>query len=186
MAVKFHKVTSLPGTLDADAFYYVENGTYAEAYVTNSAAVARSIGNSAMITSIANALITTALGTLNTLEIVADITARNALSTSNRNLMVLVIDATGDATVTSGAALYAFRNSDDSWHKLSEFEGLDVAVAWANISGKPTSSPALIDAAVTSTHTHSNKTFLDKIGETGGALTYDGALVSNSWTTTNW
>lgn len=47
--VKYYKVTSLPTTLDANAFYYVENGAYAEAYLTDDSGVAKKIGNSAMI-----------------------------------------------------------------------------------------------------------------------------------------
>ena len=49
LQVKFYKVTELPGTLVADAFYYVENGEYAEAYLTDSAGAAKKIGNTAMI-----------------------------------------------------------------------------------------------------------------------------------------
>lgn len=49
LEVKFYKVTELPVTLVADAFYYVENGDYAEAYLTDSQGVAKKIGNTAMI-----------------------------------------------------------------------------------------------------------------------------------------
>jgi hypothetical protein len=52
--IQFHKVTSLPGTLQANALYFVANGTIAETYITDNAGVAKSVGNSAMI----NALIT--------------------------------------------------------------------------------------------------------------------------------
>ena len=181
-ALKFHKVTTLPGTLEADAFYFVENGTYAESYLTNSAAVARSIGNSAMI----NALITQALSAYNTLEIVADITARNALNTKNYNFTVLVVDATGDATVASGAALYAFRNSDNAFIKVAEYESMDATISWTAISGRPSSTPGAIDAAVAASHTHSNKTQLDKVGENGaGDATYNGVAIQK-FTTNNW
>lgn len=47
--VKFYKVTVLPVTPVANAFYYVENGDYAEAYLTDSAGVLKKIGNSEMI-----------------------------------------------------------------------------------------------------------------------------------------
>ena len=184
--VKFHKVTTLPGSLDADSFYFVDNGTYAESYLTDASSVAHSIGNSAMITTVANALITSALSTLNTVEVVADITARDLLATNDRNQLVLVLDATDDVTVASGAAMYAFRNSDNTWYKVTEYESLDVTVTWASITGKPSSSPTLIDEAVTQRHTHANKAQLDKIGESGGFMTYDGAVVASNWTTTNW
>jgi hypothetical protein len=48
-AVKFFKVTVLPTTLVANAFYYIENGEYAEAYLTDANGVAKKVGNSEMI-----------------------------------------------------------------------------------------------------------------------------------------
>ena len=47
--VKFFKVTSLPTTLVSNAFYYVESGNYAEAYLTNNLGIAKKIGNTEMI-----------------------------------------------------------------------------------------------------------------------------------------
>ena len=47
--VKFFKVTALPTTLIANAFYYVENSNYAEAYLTDDSGVAKKIGNTEMI-----------------------------------------------------------------------------------------------------------------------------------------
>ena len=187
-AVTFHKVATLPGSLTANAIYLVENGGYAETYVTNSAGVARMIGNSAMTNALADARIALALADRNLVEIVADIAARNALASgAQRNLLVLVEDATGDATVSAGAALYSWKESGGTWTKLTEYEGLDVTLAWASISGRPASAPSLIDDAVTKRHSHANQAYLDKIGESSGALTYDGAAVGGaSWTTTNW
>jgi hypothetical protein len=49
LPVRFYKVTSLPATLVANAFYYVENGPYAEGYLTDDTGVAKKIGNSEMI-----------------------------------------------------------------------------------------------------------------------------------------
>ncbi len=187
-AVAFYKVASLPGTLASNAMYFVENGTYSETYVTNTAGVARMVGNSSMINALADARIATALADRNLIEIVADITARNALAGgAQRNLLVLVEDATGDATVASGAALYAWKEASATWSKIAEYENMDVSLTWASISGKPSSSAAQIDGAVTDRHTHANKSNLDKIGEAGGKLTYDGAAVGGvDWTTANW
>ena len=115
--LKHFKVTALPGTLFPDAIYFVANGTYAETYVTDSSGVAKMVGNSTMI----NNLITTELANLNTTEIVADITVRDALtSTLNKNTIVYVIDATGDPTVVSGAASYLFNNSNDTWYQIND------------------------------------------------------------------
>lgn len=49
MVVRFYKVTELPAILTANAFYYVENGQYAESYLTDDSGVAKKLGNSAMI-----------------------------------------------------------------------------------------------------------------------------------------
>lgn len=48
-AVRFYKVTALPTPLVPDAFYYVQNGDYAEAYLTDSNGVAKKVGNTEMI-----------------------------------------------------------------------------------------------------------------------------------------
>ena len=47
--VRFYKVTSLPLVLVPNSFYYVENGTYAEAYLTDDAGIAKKVGNTEMI-----------------------------------------------------------------------------------------------------------------------------------------
>lgn len=181
--IKFYKVTSLPGTLVANAMYFVENGTYAETYLTNTAGVARSVGNSSMITAIANALISAAGGSW--VEVVADIAERDLL-TLTVNTVVLVKDASADPTVTSGAALYIYEASLDTFSKIAEYESMDVVLSWTNITGRPTSTPGQIDAAVTNSHTHANKSSLDKIGQDGeGDITYDSNAVMK-WSTVNW
>lgn len=186
-SLKFHKVTVLPGTLEADAFYFVENNGVAEGYLTDSAATAKAIGNSTLIQSIADQRVNAALADLNTVEIVADIAARDAtIAAAERNLMILVLDASADATVDAGAALYAYRHSDQTTVKVCEYESMDVVVAWEDISGRPTSAPSLIDDAVTKRHSHTNKATLDKIGEAGGNLTFNGSAVSADWNTQNW
>jgi hypothetical protein len=47
--VRFYKVTSLPQVLTPNSFYYVENGSYAEAYLTDDTGVAKKVGNTQMI-----------------------------------------------------------------------------------------------------------------------------------------
>ncbi len=49
MVVSFYKVLALPATLQPNSFYYVENGDYAEGYLTDNAGVAKKLGNSEMI-----------------------------------------------------------------------------------------------------------------------------------------
>lgn len=189
MALKFHKVTTLPGSLEPDSFYYVVNGNYAESYLTSADGTAKSLGNTAMITAIANDLIADAIAeaAASPIDIVADIAARNVLTAAaTMNRMILVTDASADPTVTSGAALYVWNEGASSITKIAEYENLDVTLTWASIQGRPTSSVSEIDDAVTKRHTHANKASLDKIGEAAGALTYDGQAVSATWNTTNW
>jgi hypothetical protein len=47
--VKFFKVTTLPTTPVSNAFYYVENGDYAEAYLTDGTGVLKKVGNTQMV-----------------------------------------------------------------------------------------------------------------------------------------
>lgn len=178
--VGFHKVTSLPGTLAPNAFYLVENGSYAETYVTDSTGEARAVGNTAMIQALAPVA--------DTLQIVANIAARDALTPAT-NIFVLVLDASADATVTAGAALYVWDNVGEDWIKVTEYESLDVTVAWGDISGKPSSSTADIDDAVTKKHAHSNLSVLNGLSDSGGVLRYGGNPVDArkiDWDTNNW
>jgi hypothetical protein len=47
--IKFFKVTSLPATLVENALYFVQNGNYAEQYLTDLNGVAKKVGNTEMI-----------------------------------------------------------------------------------------------------------------------------------------
>lgn len=189
MALKFFKVTTLPGSLEADALYFVNNGAYAETYLTSNAGVAKSLGNTAMIQSVSQAVVDAAIASAaaNPVEVVADIAARNTLTgAALTNKLILVKNAVGDATVTAGAALYVFEKTGNTTTKIAEYEGMDVVLQWANIQGKPSSAASLIDDAVTKRHTHANITVLDKLGDASGALTYDGSVVGTNWSTNNW
>ena len=183
LKINFFKVLTLPtaGNWVANSFYYMENAAYAEAYLVDDAGVPKSVGNSDMI----NAIITTRLSSISSLQVVADIAARNALVLTVAT-MVMVKDASADATVGSGAALYVFEPGPDTYTKIAEYESLDLAVAWNNISGKPASTPANIDDAVTKRHSHTNAAELAKIGQdAAGAMTYNGDPTVR-WETANW
>lgn len=172
--VKIFKETAVPGTLEANAIYLVGpagNASLLEIYVVDSAgsAVRKTMGPSDV-----QALIDASVSGINGTEIVADIAERDAL-TLTANAMVLVEDASGDAGVNSGAALYTYKHATTSFTRIAEYESLDISLTWSAIAGRPTSSPSAIDAAVAATHTHSNATELDKIGEDGdGNPTYSG------------
>ena len=178
------KLTAVPSLPCApNAVFFVaptSKPNYVEIYVSNSAGTAlKRLLTDADIQALIDASIS---GLAGEMPIVADIAARNALSPT-KNTQVLVLDATGDSTVASGAATYLYRVSTTSWIKLSEAESLDLILQWANIQGKPTSSPSAIDTAVGNSHVHnSNLTQLNKIGENSDALfTYNNALPKIGW-----
>lgn len=185
-AVKIYRETALPGSLQANSVYLIApagSPNYVEMYVTGtSAATVKRIINEDDI----QAMISASLAGLSGLEIVADIAARNALTPGNGS-MALVLDATGDATVQTGAATYVYQLSTTTWIKIAEHESLDLILEWSALQNKPTSAVADIDDAVSKKHTHANKTQLDKIGEDGdGLLTYNGLLPKIAWDSTSW
>lgn len=178
------KETALPGTLQPNTIYYVSTGAdKVEIYVTGtSASTVRRVLNETDI----QALINASISGLSGLQIVPDIPARDALNPST-NVQVLVEDASSDATVTSGAATYVYDFSNTTWIKIAEHESQDLVLDWANIQNRPSSTASQIDAAVTNSHTHSNKTQLDQLGQDGdGELTYNGSKVATEWTNIGW
>lgn len=181
------KETALPGTLQPHSIYLVAPAArpdYVELYVTGaSAATVKRVIDAALVQDMIDASMIAAGSSA--LVVAADIAARNALAPT-KNVQVLVLDATGDATVASGSATYVYQFSTTTWHKTSESESMDLAISWASVTGGPTSAVADIDDAVTKRHAHSNKTELDKIGEVAGELTYGGAAVKTAWSSTSW
>ncbi len=187
MRIKFYAVAALPQALEADSFYYVANGAVAESYLTDSAGNAKSVGNTVMI----NQLVANALAdwekTSNSMPIVANIAEREALIlTLEKNSFILVLDASADATVNSGSALYAYDFGTTTVYKVAEYESMDLVIQWASIQGRPNSSVAQIDDAVGKAHQHANKTVLDKFTEAGGELKFAGEPIATTWTTKDW
>lgn len=182
-AYKVFKETALPGSPVPNGIYLIAptgNPTALEIYVFDSIGVAhRHLPTLSEI----QALIDASVQAPN--YVVADIAERNAMNPANGSL-AYVVNATGDTTVASGAATYVWRSSNTSWVKVSEAESLDLSLAWANISGRPASSPAQIDAAVGASHSHANKTQLDKISEVSGQPTYDGNPIVTGSATPAW
>lgn len=163
--LKFYKVSATPGTWEPDAFYFVpstgpSSGAFAESYITDSSGNPRLIGNTAMISELVTAASNVEL------LLVADIVARDAL-TLTQNSLILVTDASADATVANGAAMYFWDNVGTSFIKVTEFESLDIVVDWSDVQNKPVSSVAAIDQAVTDSHTHANKAILDALTAAG-------------------
>jgi len=183
---KIFKETALPGTLEANSIYLIAptaKPNYVEMYVTGTTnSIVKRVINSDDI----QAMIDSSIANLSEIQIVADITARDALNPDS-NIQVLVQDASGDATVSAGAATYIYNVATSSWVKITEHESLDVILNWADIQGKPTSTVANIDDAVAKRHVHTNKTELDKIGENAnGEITYNGVLPTIAWDSAGW
>jgi hypothetical protein len=184
---KVFKETALPATLVPHAVYFIAPAAHSdllEIYVTNAdvSTPHRHVLNRTEV----QAMIDASIAAANELSIVADIGARDEL-TPDRAQYVYVVDATDDATVGSGGATYLWNPATSAWIKTSEAESLDVSVTWASITGKPTSTPAQIDAAVAASHSHSNKAQLDLIGQDAeGNMTFDGALPATAWASTGW
>lgn len=63
---------------------------------------------------------------------VANIAARNALTGMTTGDIAYVVDATGDATVTSGWAVYMWQGA--AWSKISEQESIDVVAGGTDLT----------------------------------------------------
>ena len=170
------RVLALPEILTPSTMYIVKSidSGLVEIYFTSADALEiRHVINKSEVQALINDAVSGFSGTL----IVNTIAERDALTLS-ANTMVLVLDATGDVTVTAGAATYLFNTVASTWHKIAEFESLDLVLTWSVIQNGPISSPGQIDAAVGQSHTHSNLGFLDKVAEDGnGEFVYNGSLI---------
>lgn len=172
------RVNALPVTPAANTMYFVKGGEAGlmDVYVTGSTgAEIRHIISKAEI----NSMMANAVGAFSNILVVGDIATRDALVPDlGRNVVVMVGDATGDATVKTGAATYLFDAASLNWTKLSEFAELDLVLQWDAIQGRPTSTVAQIDAAVAAAHTHANMAVLDKLSQdTNGIVMYNNKYI---------
>lgn len=183
--LNIERVLALPATLTGSTMYIVKSSEagLVDLYFTNaSGSEARHVISKSEITS----LIASAVSSLSTIYIAATIAARDAL-VFTANAFTLVIDATADTSVASGAALYLWDNTAKVFAKVAEYESLDLVLKWADLQDKPTSSVADIDDAVSKKHAHANAAKLDKVGEdANGLFTYNSeyptaALAKAEW-----
>lgn len=113
------------------------------------------------------------------LRIVDNIAARDALTGLIAGDQCWVIDATGDATVTTGGAKYLYM-LDASWLKVGEAESMDVIQSWSALQDKPSSAVADIDIAVAKAHMHNNFDTLSHITDDGtNNLLYKGKRIND-------
>jgi hypothetical protein len=162
--LKFRKVAALPSTYEGSTMYMVADSVNAalfEMYLSSSdGTTVRHLLNKSEIQSMISTSVAGSIAGMGTMSVVADITARNALAPTTTS-MALVLNATADTSVATGAATYVFDAAVSTWIKVAEYESMDVVLQWSNIVGRPVSSAAQIDTAVTNTHTHANKPVLD-------------------------
>lgn len=162
--MRVHKMIELPAEFEASALYLIQGeDDLLDLYVSsNDGLTARNIISK---TEIAAMIAAAELGAgSGSLSIAADINALNAL-TPTEVTMVLVLDASADASVTAGAATYVYNPGTEQWIKIAEHESMDVALEWANIQDGPTSTAQEIDDAVAASHAHANLAVLDKFDE---------------------
>lgn len=182
--LKFYKETALPTTLVPHAVYYIaptEKPNYVEVYVTDAVGKAR---RQITDTDVAG-MIAAQMQGVGHMTVVDTIAARDNIKNPLVGSEVFVLDASADTTVSKGGARYLRQNN--SWTKIAEMESMDLVLSWQTLTGKPTSAPSDIDAAVATSHTHINKTQLDKIGQdSDGNMTYGGAPVATAWKSTGW
>lgn len=185
MALTISRVLALPETLAPETMYLVKSGSQLTVTVTGATG---NVMASTVTMGDVNAAISSAIGSLdmsNSVEFAADIAARDAM-TLTKSAFVYVQDATGDNTVTAGAAMYLYNLATETWTKVTEYESMDLVLSWANLQGKPASTPEQIDTAVSQSHTHENKATLDLIGvDENGQLTYNGDVVGGVITNGN-
>ena len=107
----------------------------------------------------------------------------------------MVLDATGDTSVTVGGAAYVLQATGTAqapaadFFKIYEFEALseNFVLNWSAIVGRPTSSAAAIDDAVSKAHTHANLVTLDGLDvNQDGDLTLNGVAVGTVLIDAGW
>lgn len=185
--LRIERVTALPQTLQGSTMYIVKDAdpTKAGVYFTNTDGTeARHVIDKTDVQSMIN----TSIADFSNIQVVADIAARDTLGAGlTRNALVLAVDATGDTTVNTGAALYIYDLAAEAFTKVSEFESMDVVLEWSAIQGRPSSSVADIDDAVARKHSHTNLALLEKIGEDAqGKLMYNGQYPETYLATAQW
>ena len=176
MALIIKRVNALPEFLAPETIYLVKTGNELTLTVTGNTGnvVATTVSKADVDTAISTAI--GALEMSNSVEFAADIAARDAM-TLTKSTFVYVADATADATVTAGAAMYLYDLANTTWHKVTEYESLDLELSWDNIDGKPNAPAGAIDDAVTFSHIHENMDVLDQLRDVGGKLQYNGVDV---------
>lgn len=188
MKINFYQETAVPSTWQKGGVYFIKPTTppagapadYCEVYIVDhTGAVTAHTPTWGEI----DTHITNKLTTAGSVQIVDTIAGRDAIATPSG--YVYVVDASADSTVDSGGAEYLWNATTNQWIKVAEKESMDMVLNWASITDAP--ALAQVQDAVNKSHSHANKTQLDKIGQdASGNLTYGGTVVTTQWQSNGW
>lgn len=175
MELNISRVLALPGTLVANTIYLVAHSATELKVVAvgNTPADVRT----SIVSNDVDAKISAAIGALdlsNSALYVGDIAARDALVLT-KSSFVLVADASADATVDVGAALYFYNSVTAAWTKVAEYESMDVIIPNKGILedlGDMTGELSYKGKPVTP-----NRAVVADLGDKDGNLTYKGKAV---------
>jgi len=208
--IKFFKESTLPGTLEADAVYFIEaadpsggSGDYAEFYVTDNAGVAHGVGTQSWVTAIGGTGgtdVAVASGTVTGTNLVLTLTDSTTVTVDVTALQA-DIRVTG-GVFNSGTNEIDFTMSDSSTFSVPVAALLPItsdASLTGDGGGTPLSVAISPDANQGLTlnanglyvdssdfHAHTNKAELDKVTEdANGCQLYDGNY-PDYWTTAGW
>lgn len=183
--ISIERVIQLPEQLASSTIYVVKgaDSSIAELYFTSTdGQELRHLINKDDI----NTLIASQISDFNNLLLTSDIPSRDALELS-RNILVFVQDATGDTSVSSGAALYFFDASESDFIKVSQYDTSGVVLEWSLIDNRPASSVEAIDDSVSKSHNHSNSDVLNLLGQNeDGDLTFNGKTIGTTVVIADW
>ena len=197
MHMQISKVSALPAVASrkANTMYLVGDVAHPdslEIHMTSSdAAATLHVPTKSEIT----AMIGGQIASFNNVRVVATYADMAALVAENRSMVVMVLDATGDATVTTGGAAYVLQATGTveapaaSYYKIYEFEALteNFVLNWSAIVDRPAFGPAAIDDAVAKAHRHDNMSLLDGLGtDEFGDLTLNDVAVGTVLVNADW
>lgn len=174
---KLFRLTALPGTLAADSIYFTAGPNAGELNLTitgNTGAIQRSVISHAEV----DVKVANAMAGNDSIKSVADIAARDALTLATSG-MVLVVDASSEADVVAGAALYFYTKSTDTYTKVSEFESLELD--WAHLKDKPAETVADIDEVVSNLIGNAADTLTDISEDANGDLEFNSKVMGKSY-----
>lgn len=171
------RVPALPQTLVANTMYIVKPVGSNKAVITVVGDTASAVGSTVSQDDLTNE-IQVALREVSRIYFVENIAQMQAIMPIG-NSMAYVSDASGDPQFEgSGPGAYVYNRSLGIWVAIPGT--YKPVVQWAEIAGRPASTPAEIDAAVNERHTHSNMNVLNQLQvNQNNELTYGGEVVAN-------